>query len=249
MRKHTGSCWIIALSGFLHTAACIKSEDISKTPSPTDIYDDSVATLQIEHKVAQKDIGVVTNPGVESIETLLEARAAEYETVFQDARNRGAIGGAVRGGLIGILIAGSPEGAFAGALLGGAVGVAIVEHAASALVTEHRNYVIRRWSLDQIIEAARNDTRNTRFDLLLSQQAVAKLDDFRNVVKNKDEHRAIALLSNFQNHAQIRALALHEIVPLYRDDETAANILLNELSLQINMIEQLQTNVDVIRGN
>lgn len=237
----------IVISGLLLSSACMNGENVSDTPSPKADRNAAPATVTItltdpKTRPPGKNVAVAdTTP--ESIEALLEVRSTEYDTVIQEARNRGAIGGAVRGGLIGLLIAGNPEGAFAGALLGSAVGTAVAEHAASELVAEHRNYLIRRWSLEKVIEAARNDTQNTRFDLLLSQQAL------ENTRKTGASERTITLLSNFQKNAKIRALALREVVPLYRDNQTANYILIGELEAQINMIEQIEANVDTIGGH
>lgn len=226
----------------------MNGRNVSDAPSPKADRDAAPSTVTIPQTDPKTGLPgnklAMADTAAESIETLLEARSTEYDTVIQEARNRGAIGGAVRGGLIGLLIAGNPEGAFAGALLGSAIGTAVAEHAASELVAEHRNYLIRRWSLDKVIEAARNDTQNTRFDLLLSQQV---LENARNTGVTTE--RTIVLLSNFQKNAEIRALALREVAPLYRDDQTATDILVGELEAQIDMIEQIEANVGTIGGH
>lgn len=247
MRKYTDSYRAVALSGLLLVSACMNGKNLPDLPPPEMAVD--VKTSAVAIALSERESVAAVDPAAESFETLLEARAIEYDTVFKEAANRGAIAGAVRGGLIGLLIAGNPEGAFAGALLGSAVGAAVAEHAASELVMEHQNYIIRRWSLDKVIEAARNDTQNTRFDLLLSQQALANARKTDSFTKQTSAERSITLLSDFRKYAEIRALSLREVIPLYRDDQTATDTLIGELKAQIHMIKQIEANVQAIEGD
>lgn len=202
----------------------------------------------------QYDKAAVTNPGSvqlsnsgqeirENIEDILEARKNDYDNVMRTARQKGLAGGAVRGGIIGLLLAGNPEGAFAGALVGGAIGLQLSERAASNLIDEHQNYLIRRWSLDNIRAAARNDTENTKFDLLLSEQVVENIKD------QKLTRRSEQLLLNFSSRAESRVLALREIIPVYITDTTITVFLQDELKKQIKMAENLRKNIRILSEN
>lgn len=104
------------------------------------------------------------------IDQMLRERSAEYAQVAREARTRGIVGGAIRGGLIGVLIDADPATVIGGAVVGGMIGAASSDKVVSQIVTEHRNYLIRRWSLEKVVAAARTDTGSTRFDLILSDR-------------------------------------------------------------------------------
>lgn len=101
-----------------------------------------------------------------SIEDMLELRSAEYRAMIRDAQVQGAIGGALRGGLLGTILLGGSEGALFGAIIGSGVGAATSEYVASVLIQEHQDYLIRRWSLENLAQAASVDTESSRLDLL-----------------------------------------------------------------------------------
>ncbi len=111
---------------------------------------------------------------------------------------------------------------------------------ASQLIQEHKNYLIRRWSLEKVLESAKTDSRNTRFDLILSSNLLKTKQAEPTVQVSK---AAVVDLSTFKSHAASRALALREVLPLYSDNPAATRRLEAELKTQMAMISDFDRNI------
>lgn len=107
----------------------------------------------------------------DSVAGSIEKRQMEYEKAAREAVAAGVLGGAVQGALLGALIQGE-AGAFAGGVIGGLIGGEVARVVSSRLVLEHKNYVLRRESLDAVRAALLEDIGNVEFDLILAREFV-----------------------------------------------------------------------------
>ncbi|WP_424941441.1 hypothetical protein [Aliiroseovarius sp. S253] len=177
---------------------------------------------------------------VEDAQELVDARAGDYAKLTRDARQKGALGGALRGALIGLIIDADPALIAGGAVIGGMIGAESGNQVASNLILEHKNYLIRRWSLEQVLASVRTDSKNTRFDLILSNKMI---DAAKDAPAQSVDTKTVAQLGEFKNHAVSRALALKEIMPIYDDQPAAQKQLEQELRTQLAMISDLNENL------
>lgn len=231
----------VTIAALIVVAATAGCEDSRKAIEPLD------ATSEFfEPEIAQ-------GRGVASIEYKIALRQAEYDSIISEARARGAIGGALRGGLIGILLSGSPEMAAAGALFGAAVGTSISERLTTDLIREHKNYLIRSVSLDMILAAAKDDTAKTNFDLLLAKeytkQTFSKSSFSGETVNDIAKQTSMARLEEFREHARLRAVTLREILPMYQSEQKEYEILLTNLERQVNLISEMSTELSKLEAN
>lgn len=232
-----------ALTGCVDQKPKSASQSAPKTSAATDVANSSPSSSMTT------DVGAPTGSiefaGVTDVQDLIRARSAEYDKLTVEARQQGMMGGALRGALLGLIIDAGPATIAGGAVLGGIVGASTGERVASQLIQEHKNYLIRRWSLEKVLESVKTDSRNTRFDLILSS----------NLVKTKQAQpaapvskAAIADLSTFKSHAVSRALALREVLPLYSDNPAATRRLEAELKTQMAMISDFQRNIKTLEA-
>jgi hypothetical protein len=179
------------------------------------------------------------------IQAELALRKQEYDAVINEAKSRGLIGGAIQGGLLGILMTGTPEGALVGGVTGATVGYWVSGKAAAQIVEDHRNFLIRKWSIETVLKAALTDTENTRFDLLLSKRALeASRSETRGPSTVGDQ--GVDHLLDFRERAEGRALVLHEVIPMFAHDPVASERLSELLTKQVNMLHDMNKNVDEI---
>lgn len=180
-----------------------------------------------------------------NIHAQLEKRKLEYDSAVRKAQMRGLAGGALQGGLLGILLTGIPEGAVVGGVAGGAVGYLVSGRAATKLVEDHRNFLIRKWSIETVLEAAKTDTDNTRFDLLISKRA---LDIVRSGQSGSHEigETGMMHLLEFRERAEGRALVLYEFLPVVAADPVASEELSILLQKQVAMLRDMRKNIDEI---
>jgi hypothetical protein len=179
------------------------------------------------------------------IQEELSLRKKEYDAVVDKAQRRGLVGGAIQGSLLGILITGSAEGMVVGGITGGAVGHWVSGQAATQIVEEHRNFLIRKWSIETVLKAASEDTENTRFDLLLSKRALeASRSQAHGAATIGDQ--GVMHLFEFRERAEGRALVLNEMITVFSDDPVASRQLSELLKKQIEMLGAMQRNVDEI---
>jgi len=179
-----------------------------------------------------------------NIHMAIESRQEEYDAVIRNARKKGTAGGVVKGGLLGLLLTGTPEGAIGGGVVGGAIGYTVSGKAAAQIVEDHRNFLVRKWSLEAVILAARADTENTRFDLLLSQRAL-KAISAENSTTGFDD-KSLTFLFEFQERTETRAIALREFIPLYDDEPATSEQLSAELRKQLAMMKDFRSNLNAI---
>lgn len=177
---------------------------------------------------------------VEDAQDLVDARADDYAQLTRDARQKGALGGALRGALLGLIIDADPALIAGGAVIGGMIGAESGNQVASNLILEHKNYLIRRWSLEQVLASVRTDSKNTRFDLILSNKV---MDAAKDAPAQTVDAKTVAQLGAFKNHAVSRALALKEILPIYDEKPAAQKQLEQELRTQLAMISELNENL------
>lgn len=231
------SCLVLAL------AACnaAKPGSLTETP-PTMAQSETFAqpTVSTESLVSANDGTVVFD-----IQAALAKRKQEYDALIVEAKMRGLVGGALQGGLLVMLVTGSPEGVLVGGVAGGAMGHWVAVKAATQIVEEHRNFLIRKWSIETVLEAARTDTENTRFDLLLSERALESARvDAGSPASIGDE--SVALLSEFRERAEGRALVLHEVMPIFADDGAATERLSVQLREQVALVSDMRENINEI---
>lgn len=172
----------------------------------------------------------------------IAAREAAYANVMQEARTNAMVNGALRGAVVGLLIDSSAAGAATGAVLGGAIGYSIGDQTGSRIVQSHRNFLLREESLKRVIRAAKSDTLNTSFDLLLAGNFVktaqaAAPGDAETVA------RARQSLLEFREFAVSRAVALQEVMPVYEDHPEIQAQLQGELTAQKAMLVQYYANL------
>lgn len=170
------------------------------------------------------------------IEDLLRDRSAEYDRLMKEAQTKGIVGGALRGAILGGLITTDVTGVVGGALLGGAFGAYTSDRVATQLILEHRNYTMRRWSLQQVIEAAKTDSENTHFDLMLTKRYFTERASDSNAGASPG---SADLIGSFRTRALERMIALHEILPLHDKDTAEFGQLEIELHKQQQMIADL----------
>ncbi|MCK0141414.1 hypothetical protein [Aliiroseovarius sp. F20344] len=198
---------------------------------------DVVAEVAPETKMASNSAQF---HAVEDAQELISARAGDYEKLTRDAQQKGAIGGALRGALLGLIIDADPALIVGGAVIGGMIGAESGTKVASNLILEHKNYLIRRWSLEQVLASVRTDSTNTRFDLILSNKMI---DATKGVPTQSVDAKTVAQLGEFKNHAVSRALALKEILPIYDEQPVAQKQLEQELKTQLAMISEFNKNL------
>jgi len=201
--------------------------------------------------VAEADVpGPLKAPGFggENIATVdmvardIELREAEYARVLKEARSCGMLGGALQGAILGLLIDASGTGVVAGAVVGGAFGYAIGDAIGSNVIQKHRNFLVREASLQRVIEAAKQDTSNTSFDLLLSTELV----EATHAAESPDSAELAAAetrLETFWGIAVTRAVSLRELMPLYTDNPEVRAQLMAELEAQTEMISEFDRNI------
>lgn len=195
---------------------------------------------------AQRSAGKTADMAVQpDIETELANRKSEYDAVIQQAKMRGMLGGALQGGLLVMLMTGSPEGALFGGVAGGAIGQSVAAKTATNIVDEHRNFLIRKWSIETVVEAARMDTENTRFDLLLSRRALEATRSKSGGLAAIGD-RGVAFLSDFRERAESRALVLHEVMPIFAKDAAVSEQLSLQLEEQVALLRDMRNNIDKI---
>lgn len=183
-----------------------------------------------------------------NVEQMLEMRATQYTEVLRDAQIQGAIGGALRGGLIGSLLLGTTEGALLGALFGSGIGAASSEYVATQLVSEHQNYLIRRLSLERVIESAKLDTESTHLDLLLSQKALLPDSGREEILDTRQYDRLLSYVSEFHRQAELRVLTLREVIAVYESHDLPIAELSSELRSQTDLVDQMRELVRSVRG-
>ncbi|MGB0959313.1 MAG: hypothetical protein ACPGVK_03600 [Halocynthiibacter sp.] len=177
---------------------------------------------------------------VDNVQDLILAREAEYKTLTKDARQRGLVAGALKGALVGLVIESDPVVVASGAILGGVIGLDSGDRVASNLIQEHKNYLIRRWSLEKVLESAKIDSASTRFDLILSKSLVKSV---KNKPRTVASRALIGKLTKFKSHAVSRVVTLREVLPIYEETPAAKRKLEQELSSQLAMISEFQANL------
>lgn len=227
----------------LALAACKVEPDGAALSTPAPVFEGKIDAQPLAMA------GVSTSPDPNTalldIQAELASRKQEYDAVIQQARMRGLVGGAFQGGLLGLLITGAPEGAIVGGVTGGAIGHWVSGKAATQIVEEHRNFLIRKWSIETVLKAARTDTENTRFDLLLSKRALeATRTGSPGPAAIGD--KGMLHLSEFLGHAESRALVLHEVIPVFAEDPEAVENLSALLKKQVAMLSDMRKNLDGI---
>jgi hypothetical protein len=229
------SCFFVTL------AACTVDPNGTAVTAPLTAMENDVSAQSLPPVF--NEVGSKTVPN--DIQSELELRKLEYDAVVQKAQMRGLAGGALQGGLLGILVTGGPEGAIAGGVAGGALGYWVSGKAATQIVEDHRNFLIRKWSIETVMQAAKTDTENTRFDLLLSNRALEAIrTEPLGPAAIGDE--GVAYLSEFRERAEGRALVLHEVIPVFAEDPVASEQLSELLQKQVTMLSDMRKNVDEI---
>ncbi len=247
IREFANGCRAVcSFSFFLALAAC--SYDVggsAVTAPPISVgYDKVAQPLPSPDASGELDAGTV----LFDIQAEIRLRNEEYDAVVRKAQMRGLVGGALQGGLLGILMTGAPEGAIVGGVTGGALGYWVSGKAATQLVEEHRNFLIRKWSIETVMKAALTDTENTRFDLLLSRRALeATRSETRVPIMIGDQE--IAHLSEFRDRAEGRALVLHEVIPIFANDPDASDRLSELLKEQVTMLGDMRKTIEKIAKN
>ena len=178
-----------------------------------------------------------------TVQDLIESRSDEYEKLTVQARQQGMVGGALRGALIGLIIDTDPALIAGGAIVGGIIGSHSGQQVASKLILEHKNYLIRRWSLERVLASVKTDSKDTRFDLMLSDTLVKSAQKSQAAPVAKAD---LAKLTTFKTHAVSRALALREILPIYDENPVAKQALKTELDRQMAMISQFEQNLNTL---
>ncbi len=183
---------------------------------------------------------------VDTVARDIELREAEYQRVLREARIQGMLGGALQGAVLGLLIDSSGTGAIAGAVVGGAIGTAVGDSIGANVVQKHRNFLVREASLQRVIRAAQQDTSNTSFDLLLSNDLVEAARAAQ--TPNETElAEAEATLQEFREIAVTRAVSLRELMPIYKDHPEVKAQLTAELEAQTAMISEFDQNILLLK--
>jgi hypothetical protein len=229
----------------LALAACKVEPDAGGLSAPAPVFEGKIDARPLP--LAPVSASADRDTSLLDIQAELASRKQDYDAVIQKAQMRGLLGGALQGGLLGLLITGAPEGAIVGGVTGGAVGYWVSGKAATQIVEEHRNFLIRKWSIETVLKAAMTDTENTRFDLLLSRRA---LEATRS---GSDGPAAIGdtgvmHLAEFLGHAESRALVLHEVIPIFADDPDGVEKLSELLGKQVAMMGDMRKNLDGIEA-
>jgi uncharacterized protein YcfJ len=179
-----------------------------------------------------------------NLEELIRDRSAEYEQVRKQAERDGTLGGALRGALIGGALTGEVVGVVGGAVLGAVAGSYTSKNVASRIITEHQNYNMRRWSLEQVIEAAKFDSQNTHFDLMLTRNYFAEDLDNGQIKPSAEALDDISLLAE---NATLRMLTIHEIRPLFSENAEMLEGLEAELAKQQSFVNEFKTMLESVK--
>ena len=179
-----------------------------------------------------------------NLEELIRDRSAEYEQVRKQAERDGTLGGALRGALIGGALTGEVVGVVGGAVLGAVAGSYTSKNVASRIITEHQNYSMRRWSLEQVIEAAKFDSQNTHFDLMLTRNYF--IEDLDNG-QIKPSAEALDDISLLAENATLRMLTIHEIRPLFSENAEMMEGLEAELAKQQSFVNEFKTMLESVK--
>lgn len=179
-----------------------------------------------------------------STEELLRDRTAEYELIRKQAERDGTLGGALRGALIGGVFTGEVAGIVGGAVLGAVAGSYTSKNIAGRIIADHQNYSMRKWSLERVIEAAKLDSENTEFDLLLTRNYFKQdLQDGR--VKPSNE--VMGDISLLAENATIRMLSIHEICPLFAEHSEVLEGLEAELAKQQSFVNEFNDILESVK--
>ena len=226
----------------LALAACKVEPNGAAVSAPAPVFEGKIDAqpLPLTPVSASSDL----DTALLDIQAELASRKREYDAVIQKAQMRGLFGGALQGGLLGLLITGAPEGAVVGGVTGGALGYWVSGKAATQIVEEHRNFLIRKWSIETVLKAAMTDTENTRFDLLLSRRALEATRS-GSLGPAAIGDKGMTHLAEFLGHAESRAL-LHEVIPIFAEDPAAVENLSELLKKQVAMLGDMRKNLDRI---
>lgn len=227
---------VISLTLFAALAACNSSSNVE--PSPIVDFDTAYSG-----KTALPAPGATGS--ITEIVRQIEDREDAYLKVIEESRTNGMIGGAIRGALLGFLMDQSGTAVASGLVIGGVIGAGIGEQFGTKIVQEHSNYIVRRDSLQRVIHAAKMDTNNTRFDLVLSDELTSAA--LQNDTTSSDTvTRAASSLEDFRVYALERSITLREVIPLYEDHGRVQAQLLKELETQDALISAYEKNIHTL---
>jgi hypothetical protein len=170
----------------------------------------------------------------------IEERADEYAAIQRAAQTRGALLGFAQGAALGALITGEPAGGLIGGVLGGGIGSYTANRTALSLVTEHQNYIIKKKSLELLLEAAKADREDTSFDLSLSFSAAS--GESLGLLSDSE---IAANIEDFYSYALERYIALAETgLALNIESKESKEMLFHELRLQRGLLGRFQELVE-----
>lgn len=193
-------------------------------------------------------------------ESILFNRLEEYRVVEHDIAMRGSAFGAVKGGLIGYILADAP-GAAAGAFLGGAGGYLVSSNMAASIIREHKDYIQRRANLEDVLKAARQDMNDTKNDVKLLSKYNARASrpsiaqpraDIQQGQKRNNAAPDYAPTSStdlaieeLRQRAEIRHIALQEVLPLYVGDQLTPDDLHAKIQESNELLTLLQQQAQI----
>ncbi|TQM91512.1 hypothetical protein BD293_0066 [Roseinatronobacter monicus] len=238
-------------------AACSNTQYVDMSVSPASLedsgYEREAPTRSFDVRpslTAASDKPLSTNnKSLMHVEDEILRRQTEYREIEKTLALRGAAVGAVKGGIIGLLLADAPGGVL-GAFLGGSGGYVVSVHAASAVIREHQEYLIRKSSIEDILEAAREDQEATATDANLLNKYQRALEQRPSVIHpnrqvDNDRDKQIAeAVKELRQRAELRHVALQELAPVYADRQGAGEELHSELQKSSRLLQLVRKGYD-----
>lgn len=178
--------------------------------------------LSVEAGPGESQITNILQPKAVDFKSLtiaeeISARQAEYALAESEIHTRSVLGGAVKGALLGLVLDAEPIAVVGGAAFGAVIGHKVGERIASQVVQEHKNFSLRKASLDRLLEAAKIDTDNTYFDLSLARR-------FQDAERSSGDSKSIVTLNKFYVRALERKVALAELADMYEGEGDRSKI-------------------------
>ena len=185
-----------------------------------------------------------TYSSVDDVRDLIKQRDAEYALFIKQSRLRGMYGGALRGALLGVIVDADPLVVGSATFVGGYMGAKRGEKAASNFVVEHKNYIVRRWSLENIRHSVKEDSHDTKLDFLLTEKMKQAVKSSGN--KGMTE-KDLSSLRTYEARAIARAITLREVIGVYYKDPEIQDFLEDELEEQLVLIKGIKKNLNFLK--
>lgn len=174
---------------------------------------------------------------------MLAEREAQYQRVLEEAQRHGAIAGALRGAMLGLLADGE-RGAIVGATFGAVLGSAYAVTAAEQLLQEREEFLNRQQIIENIFDASQTATRRSLEDAHLVSRAVSEHRLAGLAPDPQLQSRVAGSITTIRRAAEMRAILIEEMLQEARLTEEESRDVRAQIELQreaLRLIRDEQT--------